>query len=434
MFQKLDVLWYYDIFPKVVPVGKPVEITVRILSTHVRFTPETAVRVLPVNAGHNVKGREYPTAGDEREIRFTCEFPSEQEYHIFLISDQGEEFAELEIYALEQDLLGLQPLVGDFHAHTYHSDGCESPGFVAARYREEGLDFISITDHFQYRPSIEAQNDFREFDMDFQIYPGEEIHTPDNMVHLVNFGSDRSVNDIYVGWDAPHPEWDAMVKEYQDKLSGLPEEIDPFIHSSCAVAASLVRQYGGMCILAHPHWRASVRNVPDAWTRYWLEHGIVDALEVVGGQSCTENITQIALYHQLRAEGIQVPIVGSSDSHGSTGNRTYGDIPDQYRIFLEERTMVFAPENTKDCIIEAVKGLNSVAIQKYIGQNCQIYGPYRLVQYAMFLLRNYYPLQNELCREEGRLMRCFLGGDQEAAARLQAVGRQTGKLREKYFS
>ena len=33
--------------------------------------------------------------------------------------------------------------------------------------------------------------------MDMKIYPGEEVHTPDTDVHIVNFGGSYSVNALY---------------------------------------------------------------------------------------------------------------------------------------------------------------------------------------------------------------------------------------------
>lgn len=42
---------------------------------------------------------------------------------------------------------GLEWIAGDFHAHTVHSDGCESVGALACRAVKAGLDFLAVTDH-----------------------------------------------------------------------------------------------------------------------------------------------------------------------------------------------------------------------------------------------------------------------------------------------
>lgn len=433
-------LYFYDIFPKVVPVNKPVDITIRSLSLHTRFDSVAEIRVVPINGGVNFDGELHSVCSDGIELHFTHTFQSEQEYQIRIFSGSKQKQVTLTIYALAPDLMECSPLIGDFHAHSFKSDGQEGPDFVAARYREEGFDFTTITDHRRYQPSQYAKKAYENLNLDFKIYHGEEIHTPDNCIHLVNFASDSSVNAVCLKeeevdtWRNTEgkPEWFEAVAKLQAELPTLPEGIDPFTHASCLLAIQKVRERNGMCILAHPHWRWNVRNVPDVFTKYYLENSLVDAFEVIGGQTFYENNTQLALYNELRAEGCKVPIVGSSDSHG-TVNITAGNLPTAYRMFTEEKTMVFAKANSKEAIISAVKWLQSVAIEQYTGESCRIYGPYRMVQYASFLMLNFFPLQDKLCAEEGRLMREYINGSDEARERLTQCGGQTAKLRSKYF-
>lgn len=442
MIEKPENIWYYDVYPKVVPVGRPVEITIRALSRHAYFKDGAQLTVVPINFYPDREGEAAEISATQQEIKFTYTFPTEQEYQLRVFDNAHSLAARLAVYALEDDLLSLKPLIGDFHGHSCLSDGKEGPEFVAARYREEGFDFFTLTDHRRYAGSVELQKTFEELHSDFQIYAGEEIHTPNNPVHLINFGSDAPVNVEYLTEEALQdencwndsflPEWMDRVQKVQDGLE-IPEDVDPFIYSSCVLAANLVREKGGMCILAHPHWRWTVKNVPDALTRLLLTTGAVDAFEVVGGQAVRENTSQLAMYHEMRAEGIRIPLVCSSDSHGTCSNVSWGNKPDDFHMFTEERTMVFAADNTKEDIMAAVKGLKSVALEQYEGEPCRVHGPYRLVPYALFLLHEYFPIQDDLCREEGCLMRRFIAGDSQAKARLQEIGHQTTKLREKYF-
>ncbi|MEN8210055.1 MAG: DNA methyltransferase, partial [Candidatus Fermentibacteria bacterium] len=60
-----------------------------------------------------------------------------------------------------------------------------------------GFDFMALTDHGLYAPSIESQAAFEAVDTDLRIYRGEEVHPPDNPVHIVNFGGSASVNDLF---------------------------------------------------------------------------------------------------------------------------------------------------------------------------------------------------------------------------------------------
>lgn len=442
MFYRPDTVWHYDVFPKVVPVGRPVDVTIRAISSHAFFGKNVSLRIIPINCNPNESGEPCPVHADEREIKFTFTFSEEEEYQLRIYKDGNDSYEALALYAVRDDLLELMPLIGDFHSHSCLSDGTEGPEFVASRYREEGYDFFALTDHRRYVPSVIAQKAYENLDLDFKIYRGEEVHSPDNPVHIVSFGTDEPVNVEYLtqeSIDAPFswssdflPEWSERVKNIEKKLPVLPDGVDPFVIASCMLISECIHKKGGMSIYAHPHWKCSVRNDPDSWSRYILCNGITDAFELVGGQSVRENVTQIAMYQEMRAEGNKIPIVGSSDQHG-TCNVRCGEPQDPYRMFTEERTMVFAKNNSRDDIIHAVKELKSVALEQYEGCPCRVHGPYRLVQYALFLMNEYFPLQAELCREEGRLMRLYASGNKEVAEKLKSIDKETSDLRKKYF-
>ena len=96
------------------------------------------------------------------------------------------------------------------------------------------------------------------------------------------------------------------------------------------------------------------------------------------------------------------------------------------------RTIVFAKENTRDEIVSAVKNFYNAAVQD-IGEHLEVLGDLRMMKYAWFLLTNYFPLHDELCFEEGRLMKEYACGDAEAGDELRRISGRTQKLREKYF-
>ena len=56
-----------------------------------------------------------------------------------------------------------------------------------------------------------------------------------------------------------------------------------------------------------------------------------------------------------------------------------------------------------------------------------------MMKYGWFLLTNYFPLHDELCFEEGRLMKAYACGDEEAGAELTRISGRVQRLREKYF-
>ena len=79
-----------------------------------------------------------------------------------------------------------------------------------------------------------------------------------------------------------------------------------------------------------------------------------------------------------------------------------------------------------DAILEAVKNLNSVAVEVYEDSvNYSVHGSYRLVSYARFLVEHYFALTARLCAEEGLLMNAYTLGDKTAGERLTALKNRT---------
>ena len=78
----------------------------------------------------------------------------------------------------------------------------------------------------------------------------------------------------------------------------------------------------------------------------------------------------------------------------------------------------------------------SVAVDT-ISKEFRLVGENRFVRYGCFLLKNYFPLHDEICFEEGRLMRQYAVGTaeekKEAAETLDLIGGRTDKMRAKYF-
>ena len=200
-------LYDYDIFPKVFPVGKEVTVTIKPMGQHAAFTESSYEMLLcPLDQGTE---RDYPHySGFEHFelkpeadgcLRFAHTYPAEEEYFIRLFAN-GKRLVQLSVFAVAEDLCGRYPFVGDLHMHTCRSDGKQSPAVVAANYRRYGYDFLAITDHNRYFPSLEAINAYKDVDLEYTLVPGEEVHLPKgdedhrNDVHIVNFGGLYSIN------------------------------------------------------------------------------------------------------------------------------------------------------------------------------------------------------------------------------------------------
>lgn len=430
-------LYFYDIYPKVIPSQKETKITIQTLSPHKAFADEDyIVKIIPMTLEHYANSRHEPVSimahPNNGIITFSHSFIGEQEHYIRLYRSSSPQSCEvtLSVYSLYEDLMKLRPYMGDFHVHSCCSDGQESPAFVAAMYRQEGFDFTALTDHGMHYPSLQAIDTYKDLDLDFKLYPGEEVHTPGNHVHIINFGGRFSVNELAkhntnVLWSCdPKQEWLDAVHDLEKTLPELPEGVDRFIHASCLYIFQKIREAGGLCIFCHPHWIADVYHIADSFTKFYLQENFADAFELIGGQSCLENGMQLAMYHDIQSKGYHTPIVGSSDSHGTLNGE----------LFKQMKTMVFAQSNSLPDIIEAVKKGYCAVMNDCGSEDVQIYASYRMVSYAFFLYYNYFPLHNELCYEEGRLMRRYLGNDPEAKERLMAIKNQTTILMNKLFS
>ena len=410
----------YAITPLLVPQGQPVELTIAPMGEHAAFTqPRYTVRLLPMTASVEPRDESGYDAAEvapsaDGTLRVTYAFPGEQE-HLVRILSEDQVIATLSVYSLEADLYGRVPLRGDFHSHSFRSDGRESPAIVAANYRKAGYDFLAITDHRQWQPSQEAIDAYRGAPVDLRLFHGEEVHTPGNHIHIINFGGDFSVNSL--AWDNEQT-YDREVAAIRQTLGELPEGVDADEYAMCLWSIGKIHQGGGMAIYCHPHWIANVYHVRDAMTRHVLRNMPFDAFELLGGQTVAENNMQTAIWNDLRAQGAKVAIVGASDSHGTVNANWFG----------WTSTVVLACSHSREDIIAAVREGNSAAVETYAGEQMRAHGTYRLVSLVRFLLDNYFPLHDELCFEEGRAMRDYVCGEADGLKMLQATQGRTARL------
>jgi hypothetical protein len=421
-------LCYYDFFPRIVRAGSKVIVTVRALFGHVQFLEgkPCTVTLIPVggSAGQVQWGamQSQLLTPVDGELRVVCQFEGEQEYRLLVERDAAEP-VELRLYALEADLFERMPYKGDFHMHTYHSDGRESPAYVAASCRKIGMDFMAITDHHRYLPSLEAAEAFSGAAVDLRIYPGEEVHPPNNPVHMLNFGGNFSINDLFKT-DAYHAEVAAIASQLED----FPEGIERYPYASCEWVFQKVREAGGLGVFCHPYWISRRRyDVPQTLSNLLLERQPYDALELIGGYHRSEvesNALQVARYQEERAGGKRIPIVGVSDSHGcETGS-----------LFGWYYTVVFSPSLDLPDLITSIKDLYSIAVEALPGETARAFGPFRLVQFAQFLMREVFPAHDSLCASEGSLMLAYAAGDPRAADALKALQGQTKAMYQRWWS
>ncbi len=431
----------FDVFPKVVTVGQPTGITIMVLKGAPGFVPGASVTVMNLSRGDEAI---VPVKTDGEKLTFSHAFPREGEYYV-RIAAGGQVITEIAMFAVDCDLAGKFPFLGDLHMHSNRSDGREDPAVVAANYCLFGYDFTTITDHNRYYPSLEAIAFYRDVLHEFMIYPGEEVHLPGNPVHIINFGGDYSINGLVetspqIRERGQNPEHRSMTgicpdvlseDEYREQVTALakrfevPAPIDAFSYAACVWIFDHIRAANGLGIFCHPFWISKAFNVSEEYTEFMMATQPFDAFEVLGGENYYEqNGFQTAKYYDDRTKGRRYPIVGSTDSHGSTAAN-----PNAYVA----RTIVFAEENTRDAIVKAIRNGDSVAVDA-ISAELRVVGEYRLVKYAWFLLKNYFPIHREVNEEQGRLLKRYAEGDQSAKPELARINGRMRQLRAKYFA
>ncbi len=112
---------------------------------------------------------------------------------------------------------------GNLHTHSLNSDGHRSVEQLVTRYKDTGYDFLSITDHGKLTDTRKLSTP------SFLLLPGEEICVGSSeggrLIHIVgiNIQGQIPVNDL-------------------DK------EGDP------QIVIDLIRELGGVAVVAHPYW------------------------------------------------------------------------------------------------------------------------------------------------------------------------------------
>ena len=446
-------LYNYDIYPKVFLGDNEKAITVEPLGLHSSFAKDTVytVKIFKVNQANPSK---YPERSgrsclevmpnEEGKLCFSAYFEGEGEHFINVYKEnEPRPFLTLSVYSLGKDMKGRIPYRGDLHMHTRRSDGREGPTTVCANYRGHGYDFSVISDHHKYYSSLEAKA-FFDGVTDFNIVQGEEVHLPLNDVHYVNFGGSYSINALVtpsrneekagddINWrsmdgKAPDPmtkeEFEAMIRE-RAKSVPLENESERLSFAVLEWTHEHVKAGGGLGIFPHPYWLCQMMQLPEEYTEYIYKKAPFDAFEVLGGENYYQhNGFQTGFYYEMKAKGIDHPVVGSTDSHGSTEHN---------RNALICSTIVFAKKNTAKELISAIKKKYSIAVDT-ISTEYRLVGDFRLMKYASFLLENYFPIHDLACKAEGYYMNRYIAGDKRAEKILRSMKGQIPEMQKKYF-
>jgi hypothetical protein len=208
---------------------------------------------------------------------------------------------------------------GNLHCHSDRSDGALAPAEVCRRYRDEGYDFLSLTDHFVGRYGYPIV-DTRAFRTNrFTTIPGAELHSGamanGELWHILAVGLPDDFAPSRTPDFAPVPG----------------QESGPEIAARAAAAGAFVA-------VAHPHW--SGLTLEDARSL-----AAAQAVEVYN-HGCATGADRGEGFHVadlLLSEGRNVTLCATDDAHFTE--------PDHFGGWV----MVKAPENDPEALVAALR-------------------------------------------------------------------------------
>ena len=448
-------LKYFRVSPSVVPADRTSTVRIRSLDGIFRFYDDTPYQVqfipmeypdTPTDAAMTLLGADqnrpvftvYPNGGvlelehffaheQEWRIRVWCDpaayaphtnplYAEYDPYWQWLIDRPGQG-VYLSVYALGEELYGTRPRRADLHLHTTGSDGSESPALVAARYRGAGYDAIAVTDHNRFDTAAAAAAQLEGVTA-LRILRGEEVHNGYvGFFHVVNIGSRYSVNQLYL----EQPERVAAETAALEDTVPVPPGVDAAEYRKRVWLYRAIKAAGGTAIYPHPYWLVGAHYHTDtAMSRAILQNGLCDAYEVYGGVHPEGMDLQEALYHEMRADGCDIPVVGSTDCHSVLKDG-----------FAAAATVALC--RAGESVIDAVLDHRSTAVQTLPGETPHVTGHLRAVAYTCFLLRTWFALHDELCGVAGRLLEDVAAGDDSAIPAVQAAEARLAALEKEFF-
>lgn len=306
--------------------------------------------------------------------------------------DGETEYSYLEFYSLYDDLFKLEPCKGNFHCHTTDSDGLNTPQNALCVAREAGFDFTALSEHRLYS---DHSSDCRELlDMlGMELVHAEEVHSlPLWVCHILSIGADKSVSLRQDG-----VQYTADVENAVQNYLELPEPLRNYA-AQAEVLLRYISEAGGLGVMCHPFWKHSGRfNVPFQLADAFFDKLPFEAVEMVTADNANTSLVN-AKYRELVRRGRDLPVLAGSDWHGQIGERMECAF-----------NVIFAESCDEKSLLEAIRMRRCAAV--FGEESPVVFGDFRMVSYALFLLRNYYSQRDALCQQIGLLALCSLSGN-----------------------
>ena len=417
------------VFPKVFETGKKHEIfisfngeNINAKAVSVKIQPMENYGILHTSNYRIDEEQRYPYLPVEEVklgvYKISYAFFDEQKYDVKVKVGQEVVFNG-RIYSVFEDLVGINVFKGDTHLHSNRSDGEGTPFEVGCAYRAKGYDFIAITDHHKYAPSIEAKQEFEQLTSAFTVFKGEEVHNKDmGYFHIINFDGDFSINDVVEN------KKDYVEEEINKILKTVKIDDDVADKRDCAYrifVSNEIRKSNGLSIMAHPYWDCfGEYNMPTKTVEYLLKNNWYDGIEILAGNDIVGqngNNLFISLWSELKTRGVNVSVLGASDAHSTTRPTS---------VFNKQYSYVFA--TSANGIKTAIKEGKTVAVLVIDKNNYLIFGEFRLVKYARFLHEEYYSNYVKLAKAHSKAL------SEKDGKKIQRIEKQIRAFREAFFA
>ena len=322
-------------------------------------------------------------------------FDKEDMYSInvfYLLDEEEILLVSSNVYAVNPDLFECKYYKADLHMHTTYSDGYEPPELVVASARERGMDIIAVTDHNAFLGSVVAREKAADLGLDMTVILGEEYSLEYSPMHILALGTEKEIDRKYLTKQVLEmPE----TKEILESNPTLSCDVD--VYACTQVLLDKVSEIGGTSILAHPYWKPIALNGTrmDTPENVYIELGKdkkFAGIEIVSGSPDGEfNVSslQASLARTILGNFDGLPIIGITDSHYYTTDPISG----------KHFTIVFAKSKSKEHVLEALSDGFTVAVELVNGIPL-CYGEHRLVKFAEFLLKYYFPTRDLVARKE----------------------------------
>lgn len=204
---------------------------------------------------------------------------------------------------------------GNTHTHTVNSDGDTAPDGVVRWYRENGYDFLFITDH-EYWTDPAPLNAFFAAEERFLVLPGQEI---------TQWGADPKRSAAHVnGLFTAKVIWPVGERRCVGTACGAHAAADVPLADTFEANIAAVLAQGGIAQVNHPNYRWSVKpadlaGIPDG-TLIEIWNGL-DSINNLGGSDGAGDVRPSAegYWDYLLSRGKVVWGVGSDDSHNEKG-------------------------------------------------------------------------------------------------------------------